>query len=45
MAAEFVPTVEWKANSIGDRNNMGDHIYLPIHLCEVVEYLEEMVVP
>jgi hypothetical protein len=44
MATEFGPTVEWKASSTGDRNNMGDQIDLPIHLCEVVESLEEMVV-
>jgi hypothetical protein len=44
MAAEFGPAVEWKASAIGDRNNMGDQIDLPIDLCEGVEALEEMVV-
>jgi len=43
MATEFGPAVEWKASATRDRN-MGYKIDLPIHLCEGVEALEEMVV-
>ena len=44
MVAEFGPRVEWKDSATVDRNNMGDQIDLPIHFCEGVESLEEMVV-